>query len=149
MQLNLSSILTGIGIPPPLPPSPSRFLPKRYEPAGQNCQQAPPVTNKRKDHSQDIHLYSLSVSLSLSLSVSVSVCLCLCVSVCLFVRPSVCLSVSLSLSLSLSWQFSCIKLYSLIHADMYINDACTFILYIDRFYIALFSALEQTHCIRM
>ena len=33
---------------------------------------------------------------------------------------------TLSLSLSL-WKFSCIKFHSLIHASMYINDACNFI----------------------
>ena len=66
----------------------------------------------------------LSLFLFVSVSVSVSVCLSLSVSVCLSV------SLSLSLSLSLSrfvWKFLCITFHSLIHAYMYINNACNLI----------------------
>ena len=45
-----------------------------------------------------------------------------------FHKQSLSLSLSLSVTtLSFVWKFSCINFCSLIHALMYINDACTFI----------------------
>ena len=81
----------------------------------------------------------VSFCLSVSQSVCLSRCLHLSVSVCLYVCLSV--SVSLSVSLSLSrhvfiwrceyamcvWKFSCITFDSLIHAYMYINNACNLV----------------------
>ena len=104
--------------PPPFPPPPHASFPRDMN-----------LRDKTVNKHRLLPIKERVILKTSTCTLSLFLCLCLCLSLslclCLSVRPSVCLSVCLSLS----WQFSCIKLYSLIHADMYINDVCTFILY--------------------
>ena len=66
--------------------------------------------------------------------VSVRVCVCVCERECMYICVCVCV-------------------YVRVRACVHVSDGvpvCTYSVYcIDLFYIALFSALEQTHCVRM
>ena len=130
---------------PPHPPAPlflsSSMLPTPLSLSLFPSVCVPPTSRSPLSNSGSVSVSYPSLSISLSVYLSLSLPVCLCLSVCLSVRltpsVSVSLSVSLCLSLSLIWRCEhamlCVEVFesritfhSLIHAHMYINDACNF-----------------------